>query len=177
MSARKIAKKIEKEQVKPKKTVGEHSLELQQKHEPINVIDLQREVMAGTNSKKSYEETLWDTVDSGKKDPKIEKDFFIVALTKAERVMKNVFRNMFFYRQSCPTPQYDQSVWKYHKKDDELEYLWTVPSKQYTHLLPHLIDELPPEQKRLVYMIDAFVKGDLDRLAEKLNKEELNTNR
>jgi len=41
-----------------------------------------------------------------------------------------------YYRVSCPTPVYNQNVFKYHYLTGSLEYLWTIPGKfKYYHIL------------------------------------------
>lgn len=156
-----------------KPTVGEESLKLQKKtgeKDAPDSIELQQEIHRGTNSKKSYEEEVWETVDRGRRDSAIEGDFFVVVLFKKERHLKNIVRQLFFYRQSCPTPEYDQTVYQYHRKDDEMEYLWTVPNNAACLFLPRIEKSLPEEQRWLVSMVNSFNKGELDQLAERLNQ-------
>jgi hypothetical protein len=157
-----------------KKTVGEESRNLtlkSNKKDSTTFIDIQREVHKGTNSKKSYEEEIWECVDRGKKDNDIKDNFYIVVLLKKERLMQNVIRNYFFYRQSCPTPDYDQTVYKYFRKSDEIEYLWTVPDKVTCAAIPILKTSLPNEQMWLLDMIKKFKTGELDKLSSHLNGE------
>ena len=63
------------------------------------------------------------------------KDFYVVMLIKIERI-GGVPRTLIFARQSCPTPVYRQSVWKYKHVSDQLEFLWAIPdSILYNHIL------------------------------------------
>ena len=78
-------------------TVGEASLRLQKSGgDHPDSIELQREIHQGSNSKKSYEEEIWETVDRGRKDPKIKNNFYIVVLFKKERLLTNIIRQLFF---------------------------------------------------------------------------------
>jgi len=160
---------------KKDKSLGEVSIDLALKSsgEKIEAIELQREIQKGVNSKKSQDEELWDCVDRGRKDSSIEKDFYVIILTKQERHLKNVLRFYYFYRQSCPTPTHDQTVFRYIRKGDELEFLWTVPDKVSTSALINALKtgNVHPEQERLAYMSLAFIEGDLDTYCKKLNKE------
>jgi len=157
-----------------KTTVGAESLKLTEKsigEKGPDAVELQQEIHKGSNSEKSYEEEVWEAVDRGRKDSEIEGDFYILVLVKKERHMKNVMRQLFFYRQSCPTPQYDQTVYLYHRKDDEIEFLWTVPNNAACMFLPRMGSDLPDDQTLLVEMVDAFHTGKLDQKARFLNKE------
>ena len=77
------------------------------------------------------------------------KDFYLVVVTKRERLLKNVFRNYFFGCHACPTPTYDQTVYHYHAKDDYLEFLWVLPSKQAAFQLLHDPSAFPPKNVNL----------------------------
>lgn len=159
-----------------KKTVGEYSYEMQMRdnsNEKIDVVEMQREMHKGSASDKSYEEEVWDTVDRGRKDATVDGNFYLVVLTKRERHLKNVVRNLFFYRQTIPRPEFDQTVYKYHRNDDEIEYIWTVPNNSTCHYLPTIQQDLPEEQMRLVHMIEAFMCGDMDKYADKLELKDL----
>lgn len=168
-------KKIEQAATAKKASVGEESLKLAKNTEKYNAIELQQEIHKGSKSEKSYEEEVWETVDKGRKAPELDpsKDFFIVVLFKKERLLQNVVRQYFFYRQSCPTPEYDQTVYKYHRKGDELEYIWTVANNVTTLYLKKMLDEnaIPKDQETLAFMAEAFLTGNMDKYAKKLNKE------
>lgn len=158
-----------------KKTIGEESLDLSKKTsgEKIEAIEVQREIQKGSNSQKSQDEELWDCIDRGRKDSSIEGDFYVIILVKQERHLTNVLRFYYFYRQSCPTPHHDQTVFKYIPKHDEIEFLWSVPDAVSCSKLINALndDTLHPDQERLAYMSLAFIEGDLDLLCKKINKE------
>lgn len=160
---------------KKEKTIGEQSLELLKKtnSDPIEVIEVQREIQKGSSSKKSQEEEVWDCVDRGRRDSSIEGDFYVIILTKQERHLKNVIRFYYFYRQSCPTPHHDQTVFKYIREGDELGFLWTIPDKVNCSALIRALQagEIHPDQERLAHMSLAYIEGDLDTYCKKLNKE------
>lgn len=157
-----------------KKTIGEYSYELQQKpDEKINPIDLQREVHKGNTNEDSFENQIRLTVERGEKV--YEKDFFVVVLFRKERLkgLQNVLRQQFFHRRSCPTPEFDQTVYKYHKNDTRLEYLWTIPNWQWAHYMQENKFLFPLDQQVLIQLVDDFFTGKLNELCAKLNKEEI----
>lgn len=183
MSSEKNEKKTweqeaEKANVGKKEPIGKVALDLQQKalkghSDSTDAIELQREIHKGSNSEKSYEEEVWECVDRGRKDPAISKDFFITVLFKKERHLQNIIRQYFLYRQSCPTPEYDQTVYKYHRKDDDLEYLWTVPNNVACLALVKDLEAgvIHPDHETLAHMAEAFLNRDLDKYCAKLNGE------
>lgn len=75
-----------------------------------------------------YNNKLMEAVKKGQKS--ITGDFYIEICTKTERLIQKAWSNYFFVRYSCPTPFYDQTVYKLNAKEERLEYLWTVPSKK-----------------------------------------------
>lgn len=155
-----------------KKTLGQAALESQSQGQmDATATDVQREIHKGTNSKKSYEEEVWDCVDRALKDEAVKGDFYVVVLFKKERVLKNVVRQYFFYRHSCPTPEYDQTVYHVRRKDKKVKYLWTIPDVATCKWMPLRKNELPDDQLKLVSMIEAFESGELDKQVKLINKE------
>ena len=96
--------------------------------------------------------------------------FYIVVLTKRERLMPNVFRHYFFGRQSCPTPDYDQTVYKY--SPEKIEFLWVIPSKAACiHLKENALTIDKTEQFLLKFVLE-FADCTLYNRAKQLNGEE-----
>ncbi len=116
-----------------------------------------------------YEKNVLEAIEIGKKQ--YDGDFYIVVETKKEPKMKNVIRNYFIARQTCPTPTYDNSVYKYHWKDEHLEFLWVLPSRDVYNMFKDRALEIPSDQKELLgYVLDDS-DGTLLRLCKKLNGE------
>jgi hypothetical protein len=118
-----------------------------------------------------YESNLFQCVDEAKKTI-INQDFFVVVLTKKEPLMQNVIRNYFFARVTCPTPEWDQAIFKYHHKDDYLQFLWVLPSKDTCEYLKINALILPDEEKALLNFVLLLEDGSLLRYAKKENKEQ-----
>ncbi len=152
-----------------KKGVGARAWELQQRPDPkINSIDLQRQIHKGNANEDSFENQVMIAVERGQKD--LDGDFFVVVLIKKERILKNVVRQYFFPRKSCPTPEYDQIVYHFIRKSEELKFIWVIPDKQSTIDLPLMKSVLPAEQKELIQFAEDFNSGKLDRLCDRFNK-------
>lgn len=148
-----------------KETVGKVSLDLMSKApESRSPIEIEREMQ------KEYLDELIKCVDDHKGI--YAGNFFVVVITKNEKLMPNVFRNYFFARSTCPTPDYDQSVFRYNRRDECLEYIWTVPSRDAAHHLKDNALYVAPEEKELLGFILQFADGSLYTLAKKLNGEQ-----
>lgn len=147
-----------------RETVGKISSDLLQKApESRDPIEIQREMQ------EDYLDNLIQCVNAHKKE--LQSDFYVVVLTKKERLMPNVYRNYFFARLSCPTPDYDQAVYRYDYKKEELEYLWCIPSRDTSILLRDNALQVAPEEQGLLKHVLDFADGTLFKLAKKLNKE------
>ena len=150
---------------KPRDTVGKLSAELLQQ-------DTVKDATAGERMQQQlhdYEAHIAEWVNSGKNN--FTGDFFVVVITKRERLMPNVMRNYFIPRKSCPTPTYDQMVYKFHRKDEALEFVWAVPSMvAVKDLLKHKHD-IDPSFFALLKMVMDFTDGTLEKKAKTFNDE------
>lgn len=114
-----------------------------------------------------YDKNLFECIAEGKKKHPTE-DFYIVVITKKERLMPNVIRNYFFPRSSCPTPDYDQTVYKYSKSGD-IEFIWVIPKKEAClYMIKHALEV---EEKELLGFVLDFLDGTLMKKAMILNNE------
>jgi hypothetical protein len=116
-----------------------------------------------------YDKNIMECVDRCKND--FPGDFYVVVITKRERLMQNVIRNYFYGRLSCPTPDWDQTVYKYSRMNDDLVFMWVIPSKQACEEITMNKHLIPPEEWRLLEYVLAFNDGTLLRLAKDLNGE------
>ncbi len=102
-------------------------------------------------------------------------DFYIVVLTKKEKLMENVLRHYFFHRQTCPTPDYDQAVYRFNSSIQALEFLWVIPSKDTCYYLKEHALEIPYKERELLQYVLDFFDDTLMVKAKKLNGELLLT--
>ena len=119
-----------------------------------------------------YENNIDIAVTNGIKEFGLDRDFYVVVLTKKERLLQNVIRNYFLTRTTCPTPDYDQTVYKYHHESGYIEYLWTVPNKETCINMKTYALQVPPEQKELLNFVLSFYDGTLLKKAQQLNNEQ-----
>lgn len=156
----------EKKTVKDKnKTVGAVSIDIAQKarDNDHSAEDQMREQLS------DYESNILHALGDGKS--RYITDFYVVVLTKKERLMPNVLRNYFFTRLSCPTPEYDQAVYKYHRSEDHLEFMWVVPSKHTCEMYKHYALEVPKEERELFQFVLDFEDRTLLKKALEMNAE------
>lgn len=147
-----------------KETVGKIATDLQQKQaETRDPIELQREIL------KEYEGNIVECIERGKKET--SNDFFVVVEVKKERLLKNVVRNMFFWRHSCPTPTYDQTVYHYHAKEEALEFLWVLPAKDIYFMFLDNRLQIDPKEWGLLEFVLKDSRGELLAKAKELNGE------
>ncbi len=67
----------------------------------------------------------------------LNRDFYLVLTMTNDPTTKEP-KDFVIARRSCPTPGYNQNVFKYHYQSSELEYLWTIPKKNlYWHFWKH----------------------------------------
>lgn len=146
-------------------TVGKLSTELLQK-------DVYADYTAGEQMQEQlsdYENNIFECVNRGKVD--FAGDFYVVVITKRERLMQNVLRHYFFPRISCPTPDYDQTVYRYIKTDEHLEFMWVIPNKQSCFDIRDNRLSLDLSQNQLLQFVLDFLDGTLDKKARALNNE------
>ncbi len=145
-----------------KQTLGSKVVELSKKTPTrADPIELQRVMQ------ENYMADLLQAVDRGYK--RFVDDFFIHVETKKEPLLPNTFRNYFIDRKTCPTPNYDQSVFRYDRQKGELEYLWTIPDRQTCFNLAQNANIV--EEKELLECVIKFANGSLFKLCKKLNNE------
>lgn len=145
-------------------TVGRAALEALQKEAPTrDPIELEQEMH------RDYEKNIYECLERGKK--LFSGDFYIVVEVKKERALQNVIRNYFFPRLSCPTPNTDQTVYKYHAVDDVIEFLWVVPAKDICQLLYDNALQVADDERVLLNFVLDYYDGTLLEMAKQLNGE------
>lgn len=102
-------------------------------------------------------------------------DFYIVLVPTHERTAQMDPADFFFVRRSCPTPAYNQNVFKYHTSDKTIEFLWSIPRKAkyyqlYNNRNKYLTDPVLKSRTSFVVMME---NGELEKWVAKENGEDL----
>lgn len=149
---------------KKRENAGKIASDLQKKApDTRDPIELQREMQ------ENYEKYLVETIESGKKA--YEDPFYVVVEMKKERLLQNIIRNYFIARQSCPTPFYDQTVYRIKMKEDRVDLLWVIPSKDTCEMMKEFALEVAPTERILRDYVLAYYDGSLLTLCRSLNGE------
>ncbi len=121
---------------------------------------------------------LWATIKevadkSSKNELYLNRDFYIVVIHNIER-MGGVARDRTFSRRSCPTPTYNQSVFKYNLFAD-IELLWSIPDMlRYHEILrnkvKYLADKFKRDRAKFVVLMES---GELLEWVKKENGEKV----
>ena len=148
-----------------KETVGKLSSDLiiKQVDDTHSATDQMKEQLT------DWDKNIMECVERGKKD--FPDDFFVVVITKKERLMQNVLRNYFTCRHSCPTPEWDQTLFRYERSLEKLTFLWVVPSKDTCEFFTRNAFRIQGEDKQLLKYVLDLNDGTLLRMAKKLNGE------
>jgi len=116
-----------------------------------------------------YYDNLIKCVNENKS--KVPDNFYIVVITKKEKLLNNVIRNYFFSRMTCPTPDYDQAVYFYDAKAETISFIWVIPDRETCLLLKANALTIAPEERELLGFVMDFSEGKLYKLAKHLNGE------
>lgn len=118
---------------------------------------------------------IWNTVEKSKTVPLYAgKDFYICLTTTTDAVLRQP-KAVVWARRSCPTPLYKQSVWKYHNKDGNLEFLWAIPSSLlYFHILHNQEQYLQDKEcRQLAQFVILMESGELLEWIKRENGEKI----
>jgi hypothetical protein len=151
------------------KTAGQIALELAQKTpDTTRVIEIVQE------SFEDYEKKLVDTIEKARL--KYPADFFIVVLSKLERALsldgRPFIRRLIADTAVCPSPFYDQVVYKYHRNAEDLQFLWSIPDPETCSYLENHSSMIPKEEYQLLDFVQRYHNGSLLNWAKRLNNED-----
>lgn len=147
-----------------RETVGKLSSDL-----IIKVPDTLNPVEQMGENLSEYEQNIWDCVERCKKA--YPGSFYVIVITKNEKLMPNVFRNYFYGRLSAPTPDYDQTLYRYDHKEGKVGFVWVIPSKDACIYLKSNALYVEESERGLLKYVLEFADGTLFKLAKKMNGE------
>lgn len=112
--------------------------------------------------------------DSCKDRVSFEGSFFISVILKKEKLLENVLRNYFIPTKVCPTPSYDQTLYRYDDVKGSIEFIWVVPDRETALTFKENIAVIAPEERGLLKHIIDFYDGTLFRKMKSFNGESMN---
>lgn len=99
-------------------------------------------------------------------------DFFIEHRQQREWALDGLIQSFMKPRKTCPSPTYLQTAIMYHRKDEAIEHLWTLPSKAVSkRYLLYPLKLQTKEQKQILINLYEFHDGTLLNRAKKLSGE------
>jgi len=111
--------------------------------------------------------------DECKSRDRLEGSFFISVLLKKEKLLENVLRNYFIPTKSCPTPTYDQTIYRYDDAKDSIEFVWVVPDRETCEIFRENITIIVPAERALLQCILNFYDGTYYKMMKKFNGEKM----
>ena len=147
-----------------KETVGKLAVELAQKADDKHSIGEQMQEQLS-----NYDTELFLCFERNKQ--KYKGIFYIVVITRGDKLLKNVIRHQFFARNSAPTPEYDQCVYQCHKEWPEPRFMWVMPCKDYSEYMFNNKESISPTEYQLLQFVIDFYDGTLLKLVKHLNHE------
>lgn len=132
-------------------------------------------IWAVKHAQKKVDCSKLENHDQCKTRDALEGSFFVAAILKKEKLLENVLRNYFIPTQVCPTPTYDQTVYRYNHEKDDIEYIWTVPDRETCLTFKENVTKIVPEERALLANILDFYSGALYRKAKEFNGEKMQT--
>ena len=167
-----------------KQTVGSIASDLLSKHDysKLNPQEIQRAqekeyldnlIWAVKHAQKKVDCSTIKDHDQCKDRASLDGDFFITAILKKEKLLENVLRNYFIPTKVCPTPTYDQTVYKYDSRKEDIEFIWVVPDRETCLTFKENITQIVPEERGLLKFILEFYDGTLYRKAKEFNGEQM----
>jgi len=97
--------------------------------------------------------------------------FFIETLTKKEKILANTLRNYFIPRRSCPTPHFDQTLYRYDALKDDVEFIWCIPDQETCEIFRENKHIIVPKERDLLKNVLAYYDGSLFRMMKQFNNE------
>lgn len=112
---------------------------------------------------------LLEAIERGKKE--FSGDFYVSDAGKLEELLPGVLKSHWLTLNACPTPNYDNILFKYIKDTEQIVEIWVIPPWEgVEYMLNNRLEVVSEEQDLLGYCI-AFRDGSLDRMAHFLNGE------
>ena len=150
-----------------KKTIGDYAIELDYKKPDTLFVQEQT-----SQDLSEWDAMIKNCLDVGMKGLPMQ-DFYIVVLVKHEVIFggRAVLHLLPFVQPVCPSPEYDQTVMKYHKDSGVIEHIWTLPDQETYNWYVDNTALVSSDRWPLLNFVLKDKAGDLLRKAKILNGE------
>lgn len=159
------------------------SMEIVPEKRDYTVFDLQKKILEKKAGDKPM--TIQDSLDHSNEINKNEdaklhekykeglkkypnKDFYIYCLLRSDPMLPTSYAAVWGTRRICPTPSFDQVLFKYMKKIKALYIMWSIPNvKSCVRYMNIPIKELrTAEREQYEKWVIPFYNGELEKLAK-----------
>ena len=143
---------------------------IEERRKLLKDIQLENEAL----SPRRWSEMNLRAYEASKEEYFLHRDFYLVYICTNETTPDKTPRPpMVICRRSCPSPGYNQNVFKYHYLSSELEYLWTIPRQHiywnmYKNKAKYLQDKVTKKQMSYIILMET---GELLKWAKRENGE------
>jgi len=117
-----------------------------------------------------YESTVLKTIENGKREF-YNKDFYVDVVWREQAEAEDVEFVMVAW-EACPTPHYNQTVYKYHHLADELELMWTLPNELECLDMYHNRNSIEQSEWPLMKYVMSFYDKSLFMFVNEKEKED-----
>ncbi len=117
-----------------------------------------------------WDQNIFELIHKTRQILKTER-FYVCVTTKREYLAPNAIRNYFESKHACPTPQFEQVVYRIKENSNDWQLMWVIPNKEACQYLIFHRHRIPPEEHALLGYVLEFVQGKLDVRAQKENGE------
>lgn len=154
-------KKIEKKE----KTFGEQYLEILSKDSGKAPVQEIRDSLLS-----EWDKNVFELIEKTRKQIPY-RHFYIAVITKREHLAQNTIRIYYESKYDCPTPSYEQTVYKIRENSCDWSLLWTIPTKDVCAYMKAERMNIAPDQWELLGYVLDFDQGKLDQKAQLENGE------
>lgn len=103
----------------------------------------------------------------------LDGSFFVSVLLKKEKLLENVLRNYFVPTKSCPTPTYDQTLYRYDAQKESIEFIWVIPDRETCEIFKENAKIIVPAEQGLLKCVLDFYAGTYYHMMKKFNGEKM----
>lgn len=143
------------------------SHKIQQEQDAIDYVELMKKLV------ETYPDQIWECVDRAKKaySSNPNRDFYVMSVLTAQPYNRKLWNQKFIHTLDCPRPYLNFTVFKYYRKSDELEHIWTLPDQETLNFYYDNRHLASPNDWAMLKDIIAYKDGSLYKKMQELNGE------
>lgn len=117
----------------------------------------------------NYIPELVAITEQGKKETNT--NFYILINLRISPLTPEMYEFKREIKLTCPTPNYDQTLFFYNREADRIEYVWSIPDRYTCHYMLYYKDQIPVNEHELLNYVIKFANGDLFEMMKIRNGE------